>query len=139
MVLLLSTRAPRRQRSVTANMENFCESILHDGHFEIQVSDWTSVLIAFPLTHCWILPSNLVDCVVPKNHAELSTLRSPGSPLTFLPKSPTDLKEIIIKGEVVAPHHHKGTAGRLLVSSRHPGAVPLHSQLTRCNLPCTLP
>jgi hypothetical protein len=76
-------------------------------HHHNQVSDWTSVLLAFPLLHCSILPSNRVDCVVPKNHAGLSTHAAPGSPLTFLEKSPTDLIEITIKGEFVAPHHQK--------------------------------
>ncbi len=39
-----------------------------------------------PQLHCWILPSNLVDCVVPKNRAGLSTHAAPGSPLTFIQK-----------------------------------------------------
>ena len=39
-----------------------------------------------PQLHCWILPSTLVDCVVPKNRAGLSTHAAPGSPLTFIQK-----------------------------------------------------
>ena len=79
-------------------------------HHPNQVFDWTSVLFAFPLVHCWILPSVESSCVVPKNLAGLSTHAAPGSPLTFLLKSPTDLVEISIKGEVVAPTTPKGPA-----------------------------
>ena len=88
------------------------------------VFDWTSVLFASPLLHCWILPSVESSCVVPKNLAGLSTHTVPGSPLTFLLKSPTNLVEISIKGEVVAPHHTKGTGGWSLVSSGHPLTIP---------------
>ena len=83
-----------------------------------------------PLMHCRILPSSRVNCVVPKNHAGLSTHAAPCSPLTFLEKSPTDLIEIIVKGEVVAPHHQKewvdGRAYQAGIKSH-----PLPSQSTR--------
>ena len=106
-------------------------------HHPNQVFDWTSVLFAFPLVHCWILPSVESSCVVPKNLAGLSTHAVPGSPLTFLLKSPTNLVEISIKGEVVAPPHQRDRrmVARIKWASTHD---PLPSQSTRRIISCPI-
>ena len=95
-------------------------------HHPNQVSDWTSVLIASLSLHCWMLPSNLVDCVVPKNHAGLSTHAAPGSPLTFIQKvahrSPWRSSS---KGRLLPPTT-KGTGWTVARIKRAPIHAPCH-------------
>ena len=92
----------------------------------IKSCDWTSVLLSSLSCIAGYSLQNQVDCVVPKNHAGLSTHAAPSSPLTFLEKSPTDFLEITLKGEVVGAPHHQGEGWAVARIKQAPTHIPRH-------------